>query len=93
MPAAKKAQIAGSPRSKLMQVLRASGVSDSAAVSLTNEALGPGRKKKKKKKMSQAAGLRQQIISRLRQIGSEARKRNPVSAGVRAGAAAARKIK
>lgn len=92
MPAAKKAQIAGSPRSKLMQVLRASGVSDSAAVSLTNEALGPGRKKKKKK-MSQAAGLRQQIISRLRQIGSEARKRNPVSAGVRAGAAAARKIK
>lgn len=92
MPAAKKAQIAGSPRSKLMQVLRASGVSDSAAVSLTNEALGPGTKRKKKK-MSQAAGLRQQIISRLRQIGSEARKRNPVSAGVRAGAAAARKIK
>lgn len=66
----------GGPRQKLLRTLRASGVSDSAATALANEAFqGTGsdsasaatRKKKRSK------GLREAIISRLRSIGEKAR--------------------
>lgn len=85
MPAKKKAQIIGGPREKLMQVLRASGASEEAAMNLTAEALGPGGTKKKRKKKKQASGLRQQIIARLRDVGKAAREYNPVTQGLRAG--------
>jgi hypothetical protein len=51
--------------------MRQSGVSDSAAVRLANEALGPEEKKKKKK---QKQDLRAAIIARLKDIGEKARK-------------------
>ncbi len=86
----KPANPLGGPRQKLMRVMRQSGVADSAATRLTEEALGKQKKKKKKK----ASGtLRKQIISRLQEIGAKARAKNPVSKGLRAGYKAGKKLK
>ena len=60
----------GGPRQKLLRVMRASGVSDSAGAALANEAFGAEVQKKKKKR----AGVRQAIMAKLREIGAKAKK-------------------
>lgn len=71
----KSGQIAGGPRQKLMQVMRASGVSDKAAANLTNQALGPAPSRNQPKSQSQPKSLRKQLIGKLREIGAKARSR------------------
>lgn len=91
MPAARKAkmnpQTIGGPRKKLYQVLRASGVSDSAATAFVTETLGEEKKKKRKK--AQTAGARQQIIAKLKEIGAKVARK--ASGGYRTGKAIRRK--
>ncbi len=64
-------QVAGGPRQKLMQVMRASGVSDKAAANLTNQALGAAPSRNQPK--AQPKSLRKQLIGKLREIGAKAR--------------------